>query len=82
MTQIVIRSPALGAYLDQSGAWSRFLAEAKCFETAADAGEYCRRKELRNVEILVVRAGRPPMSIPVGQNVQRSPNSQRPSAPK
>jgi hypothetical protein len=63
--QIVIRSRDHGAYLDRDERWSMYSKNARSFGSAAEAEEFCRTNQLQNVEIHVLRPGRPTMRIPV-----------------
>jgi hypothetical protein len=76
--QIVIRSSQREAYFAHNGEWSQRMGNARTFASVTEAEALCRNEKLGEVEILVLRANRPPMRIPVGGKPEKCrPASQR-----
>ena len=67
-TQIVIRSRQRGAYFSESAKWSHTLAQARSFASVLEAGRFCEKERLCDVDIVVLRSDRPPMRVPLPSN--------------
>ena len=56
--KIVLRQVRLGEYVDYSGGWTPFVSEAQNFALASDAVEFCQKRDLKGME-LVMTSGDP-----------------------
>ena len=65
--QIVIRSCETKGYWGADGRWGH-SEHARQFSSAQEADQFCRERGLKNVEIVVWRADRPPLCIPVRES--------------
>jgi hypothetical protein len=79
-TQIFIRSRQREEYVGEDGNWSAHAIRARLFSSATEAEQFCRTEMLRDVDIVVLRMGRPPMYIPIfsKQGEKASPSTSSP----
>ena len=71
--EVHIRSRNTKRYLNPDDAWSGLRCDARTFSTTEEAREWCVRKRLTNVEIVVVRDALICMRVPVSDEVEAPP---------
>lgn len=63
--QILIQSAQRKGYLTQDGKWTEMLREARVFPSALEADTHWRAAQSGNVELVVLREGKPSLRIPL-----------------
>lgn len=63
--RIHIRCARTKCYLDSDDEWAEDPAHAKPFRSALEAELFCRQHAFADIELLVLRDQRPPLTIPI-----------------